>query len=63
MNGLMDECVGTCAKLLLIASVSQTQIALSSSCAPGQEAWALTSQLLTPASYLIQIGTRRMTSR
>lgn len=61
MSGLMVEWGGTFARQLLTAFPGLTRTALSFCCAPGQEAWVSTWLLQTPALYLTQTGTPKMT--
>ena len=62
-HGYVTPMTNTCARQPSTGSVSQTQTALSFFCAPEREAWGSISQLLIPASYLIQTGTHKMTCR
>jgi len=58
-----------CVNFLRIENISKvsvhlfTRYLLFSCCVQGQEAWALILLLLIPASFLIQTGTLKMTSR
>lgn len=63
MSELMGESEVTFDRQLLTASASLTQTALSSCCAPGLVDSVLISQLLIPASSLIQTGIHKMTCR